>query len=383
MVSPGGHLEMQGGRYRCFLPDPLPPKLNLSHGLIRRCEDVAHLLGQVQMGRRMMPNATVLIYGSLRREAVASSTIEDTVASPEELAIFESTGRAERGAVREVSNYASALEYGVGQVPQRPISSALIREMHEILMRDARGHDQAGRFKVAQNYIARRKTDPIEKAIFVPPPPERTSEMVTSLADYMEAGQEEPKLIQVALAHYQFETIHPFGDGNGRVGRLLIILHLMRLGLLPEPLIYPSASFERTRDEYYSRLQAVREEGEWEPWITYFLDVIAEAAKEAVDLATLLLRLQDAISQRTEDLRRADSTSRVLRAFFEDPFMTVSDVARKMGIAYNTASRAVEILVEAKILRPVTGSSFKTLYTCGPLYDLLFVGPETVREYLA
>ena len=158
-----------------------------------------------------------------------------------------------------MSNYRIALEEGVEAVRDREISPALIREIHATLMKDARDRDEAGRFKAKQNFIGRRPSDPIENAIFVPPSPQETPALMRDLCDHVESSLDEPRLVQVALTHFQFETIHPFGDGNGRVGRLLILLRLIRTGLLDDPLVYPSAYFERTRDEYYARLQAVRE----------------------------------------------------------------------------------------------------------------------------
>ena len=369
-------------RYRCFSPHPLPPDIVYSPAVLHRCEAVAHRLGMVQMGKQMLPNAEVLTYASFRAEAIASSTIEDTVASPDELALFESGDVPHRNQVREVSNYRIALEEGVQAVRERTISPALIRELHATLMRDARGRDEAGQFKTQQNFIGRRMGDSIIDAIFVPPSPQETPALMRDLCDYIESTPDEPRLIQVALTHFQFETIHPFGDGNGRVGRLLILLQLIRTGLLDDPLVYPSAYFERTRDEYYSRLQAVRVDGDWDGWISYFLDALDHQAREAVTLASLLLKLQGRLRDQARSFTQANATLRALEAYFARPAMSITTLAETLGVSYNTASTAVATLESHGVLRPLGDAKRGRVYLCGPVYDLLFRGPEAVRESL-
>lgn len=336
----------------------------------------------VQMGKQMLPNAEVLTYASFRTEAIASSTIEDTIASPDELTLFENGDIPHRNQVREVSNYRLALEEGVQAVREREISPALIRELHATLMKDARGKDEAGQFKTRQNFIGRRKGEPIQEAIFIPPPPQETPALMRDLCDYVESSPNEPRLIQVALTHFQFETIHPFGDGNGRVGRLLILLQLIRTGLLEDPLVYPSAYFERTRDEYYARLQAVRVEGDWDGWITYFLDALDQQAKEAVTLASLLLKLQGRLRDQARSFTQANATLRALEAYFARPTMSITTLARTLSVSYNTAATAVSTLERHHVLRPLGEAKRDRIFICGPVYDLVFRGPEAVRGFL-
>ena len=336
----------------------------------------------VQMGKAMLPNAEVLTYASFRAEAIASSTIEDTVASPDELVLFEGGDVPNRNQVREVSNYRIALEEGVLAVRDREISPALIREIHATLMRDARGREEAGRFKTQQNFIGRRMGDSVIDAIFVPPSPQETPALMRDLCDYIEASPDEPRLVQIALTHFQFETIHPFGDGNGRVGRLLILLQLIRTGLLDDPLVYPSAYFERTRDEYYGRLQAVRADGDWDGWITYFLDALDHQAREAVALASLLLRLQGKLREQARSFTQANATLRALEAFFARPAMSITAVAQAIGVSYNTAASAVTTLERHHVLRPLGDMKRGKIYLCGPIYDLVFKGPDAVQDFL-
>jgi len=240
-VVPGARRRSQRG-HSVFIPNILPPQLDLSVETERLIEDATHLLGQVEMCRTLLPNADLLIYSSLQREALASSTIEGTIASADELVRYQALQHSEREAVREVANYGYALEWGVEQLVSRPPGTVLILGLHERLLHRVRGESQAGRFKEQQNYIGTHPEKAIEDAIFVPPAPENIDALVRDLERYINLENHEARVVQCALVHYQFETIHPFHDGNGRVGRLLIILQMIQLNLLSAPLIYPSAS---------------------------------------------------------------------------------------------------------------------------------------------
>ncbi len=253
-----------------FVPNSLPPNLTMTKKLTHRVEEATYLLGQVEMCRTLLPNANLLIYSPLQNEALASSTIEGTIASPQELVLFQVSQRYERQAAKEVANYATALEWGCSELPERPITTRLILGLHQRLLCDVRGASAVGRFKAYQNAIGSHQDDPIEKAVFVPSPPESVNGLMSDLERYFNLENAEQKVIQCALAHYQFETIHPFADGNGRVGRLLIILHMIQLGLLSAPLIYPSVYFERNRQSHYQCLQGVRDRNDWESWIRLF-----------------------------------------------------------------------------------------------------------------
>lgn len=363
--------------HACFVPDPLPPKaLRLSRKTQRLIEDTTHSLGRVDACRSLLPNPDLLQYASLRIEAIASSTIENTVASPEELVLFEATNKAERGQVREVANYGLAHDEGVRLLRERPISVNLLLRIHETLMRGVRGEEYGGRLKTAQNYIAPRKTDPIEFATFVPPSPADTLGLMSGLERYINLDPAEPKVVQVALAHYQFETIHPFADGNGRVGRLLIVLHLISLGLLSAPLLYPSVYFERTRDHYYEELQRVREEGSWEDWIRYFVEGLHEQAQRTLDLVASIQEVQQALRAQVAGVRRHASMSRVLDAFMIDPVRTTRSAASFAGLSFATASSAIDGLIDLGVLREVTGKQRGRVYACKPVLDTVFARPS-------
>jgi Fic family protein len=374
-----GHYILSLAGHRCFIPNPLPPNLSLSGSTQRKVGEVMHLLGQVQAFRRLLPSVEVLIYGSLRREAIASSTIEGTVASADELVLFELQGTSPRSAVREVANYAVALQRGQELIRSRPVSLNLILELHSVLLAGVRGQGAAGRLKVGQNHIGSRPNEPIELASFVPPRPELTQELMSDLEKYVNLDPMEPPLVQVALTHYQFETIHPFADGNGRVGRLLMILHLMQLGLLDAPLVYPSVYIERTKPRYIDALQGVREQGDWETWIEYFLEVMEAQAKETLTVAEMLLQLRERVRNDIARGRKVVSVEGALDAFFHSPVLTARDLQRRMMVSYNTAKSAIDALIEAGLVEQLGDQARNRAFLCRPLFDLLFYGSSAIE----
>jgi Fic family protein len=372
-ASPGRYqLSPQG--HRLFYPDLLPPHFDVDPTVAAGIEEATHLLGQVEMCRTLLPNPGLLVYGSLRREALASSTIEGTIASPEELLLFQAVQRPDREAVREVANYATALEWGCEQLADLPISTRLILGLHERLLRGVRGAGTAGRFKDAQNFIALRSDAQIEEAVFVPPPPDRVAELMSDLEHYINLDTAGPRILRCAVAHYQFETIHPFGDGNGRVGRLLIILHLIQLRLLSQPLIHPSVFLERTRDQYYQLLQDVRDSGAWNQWVGYFAGGMAEQARETIEFAQTTLRLRQEVRERVSNVRRRASVAAVVDAFFHEPVLSITEISKRVGLAYNSVAGALKVLKEHRIVAEISDSRKRRVWACTPLLRVLFSG---------
>jgi Fic family protein len=370
--TPGAYEPSLWG-YETFVPDPLPPPLSLSSTVEREIENAVHLLGQVEMCRTLVPNADLLTYSSLRREALASSTIEGTIASPDELVRFEVSQSSDREAVREVANYTDALEWGVQQLERLPIVTRLILGLHERLLKGVRGATNAGRFKVQQNWIGPHRNAPIEEATFVPCAPEDTINLIGMLERYINLESSEPKLAQCALVHYQFETIHPFGDGNGRVGRLLIVLQLIQLELLSAPLIYPSVYFERNRDEYYALLQKVREQGAWDEWIGFFVRGIQQQCHETITFTQHILRLREELPQIIGNVRRRASLSAVLDAFFYDPTLSVQEIQKRANISsYHTVRSALKELEDRGMVYEITGRQRGKVYACMPVLDAIF-----------
>ncbi len=371
VVTSGEYIQSLAGR-KCFIPHPLPPALSLPQEIQRLIADIRGLLGEVKIYGQLLPSASVLIYGSLRREAIASSTIEGTVASPEELLQYESGRVGEREAVREVANYRSALERGVDSVRDSRLSLNMILGLHSELMRGVQGMELAGSLKSSQNFIGGTLNRSIDEAIFVPAPPERTRELLEQMLAYTNSEQIEDPIVQVALVHYQFETIHPFGDGNGRMGRLLIILHLMQLGILDKPLIYPSAYIEKHRDEYYASLQGVRDHANWLQWIEFFLRTLEAQAQETIRVSSKLLELRSQIRSDIPSRARSASVEAVLSSFFEEPISSPSDIAARVGLSYNTVRKSLESLENEGIVFRIPRHKRSASFGCAPLLKILF-----------
>lgn len=355
-----------------FVPGDLPPRLDLTGDIGRQVEEVVHLLGRVEASRDLLPNANLLIYGSLQREALASSTIEGTIASADELVLFQVSRSSSREAVREVSNYREALEWGYQEIESKLLTTNMVLGLHARLMEGVRGEQSAGRFKEFQNAVGTRPGQPIEEAIFVPPAPREVPDLMNKLERYINSENAEPKIVQCALAHYQFETIHPFPDGNGRVGRLMIVLHLISLGLLSAPLIYPSVYFEKTRDEYYAALQGVRERGEWNVWIEYFASGVEQQCRETIQLTRTILGLQERLKGEVAHVRRRHSAEAVLGVFFEAPVLTVKEISDRANISLGAARAALEDLGEMGTVREITGKQKGRVYACEPLLKVIF-----------
>ncbi|MBP8251272.1 MAG: Fic family protein [Herpetosiphon sp.] len=372
-TTAGRYIQSLAG-YRTFVPNRLPPPLTITPELARLIETTIHALGRVEMCRTLLPNIDLLIYSSLQREAIASSTIEGTIASVDELVRFQALETAERQAVREVANYVNALVWGCEQLQTRPISANMMLGLHERLLDDVRGANQAGQFKRLQNYIGSHVEGGINAAIFVPPPPEFVQDLIDDLEAYINAENRESRLVQCALAHYQFETIHPFHDGNGRVGRLLIILQLIQLGLLTAPLIYPSVYFERRRETYYQLLQSVREQSLWEDWLIFFVTGIKNQCDETIQLTQLILDLREQLRQTIINARRKATMNEVLNAFFQHPLRSVREISDHTHLAHTTIQPALDDLSDLGIVEEITGRQRGRMYVCRPILHAIMGG---------
>lgn len=347
-----------------FVPPPLPPALDTGGQLSVLNGRAERAVGQLGGIGFRLPNPYVLIGPFIRREAVLSSRIEGTEASLTDLVAFEATPRARAvpADVHEVSNYVQALTWGLTPEQKLPLSLRLIRELHRILMTDVRGQERTpGEFRTYQNHIGRPGSK-IEDAIFVPPPPADMQRCLHEFENYLHADSGLPDLVRLAAIHYQFEAIHPFGDGNGRVGRLLISLLLVKQGILPEPFLYLSAFFERLRSDYYSLLLGVSLEGAWEPWIAFFLDGVADQAADAVRRSTRLLELRDEYSARLLRARGSPLPVRLLDELFSSVALTIPRAVQILGVTPPAASKAVARLEQAGIVREVTGRERYRLY---------------------
>jgi Fic family protein len=351
MRGPTGRYEVNsstGEEVRAFIPDPLPPAaldlLTSDHALM---EQANRALGRLDGFARVLPDPALLVYGYIRREAVLSSQIEGTQSSLSDLLAYENEEApgVPTDDVREVSNYVRALEYGLARLGTLPLSIRLLREIHGQLLEASRGGDKApGELRRSQNWIGGTRPG---NAAFVPPPPHRVMESFGALELFLQNQPEAfPTLMKAALAHVQFETIHPFLDGNGRLGRLLITLLLVSEGAIAQPLLYLSLFFKTHREEYYSLLQRVRTEGVWEEWLRFFLRGVNEVAVSAVTKATRLLDLftSDRLTIESKLGRKASSALRVHEQLQKTPFVKIPELAARLHISKPTIATALEEL---------------------------------------
>ena len=362
--------------YRAFHPDPLPPALTWTPKLVRALSDADQLLGRLAGEGRRLPNPHLLIRPFVQREAVFSSRIEGTQSTLGELLAAEAGAAVARSPedLREVGNYVAALEHGIARLKTLPLSVRLVRELHEKLMTGVRGdHATPGELRRSQNWIGPPGST-LAQATYVPPPHE---DMLDDLGAWEKFLHDEtlPPLIQTALVHYQFEAIHPFLDGNGRVGRLLITLLLMQRGVLPLPLLYLSAFFEATRRDYYDGLRAVTERSAWEDWLLYFLNGVARQSEDALSRAE---RINQQLDQWRERVSRTGSgvALRLLDLLGTNPFMTVRKAEAQLGVAYNTAAAALRRLVQLRIVKQISEARRDRVFCAQALLDILEEPPR-------
>lgn len=380
--SPHGSRIRCAGGYRAYVPAPLPPTVAWSAGLAAGLSAADRAVGRLAGEGRRLPNPHLLIRPFVRREAVLSSRIEGTQATLGELLASEAGAAVERSPedLREVGNYVAALEYGVDRLCKLPLSLRLVRELHERLMRGVRGDAATpGEFRRSQNWIGPAGCT-LAEASFVPPPPERLMDCLGAWEKFLH-DDSLPPLVHAALAHSQFEAIHPFLDGNGRVGRLLITLLLVEKGVLPSPLLYLSAWFEATRPEYYARLSGVTERGEWEEWLAYFL---AGAAGQAEDALGRIQRIDALLSHWRGKLARSPSRmpDKAIDLFAENPFWTVKKLAGRLDVAFTTAQRAIDQLESADIVALAGEGKRNRVYRAGALLAILEDPPTLGRRKL-
>jgi Fic family protein len=345
---------------RAFVPAALPPDppLDLSGARSRLLERATIAVGRLDSITTLLPDPQLFLYAYVRREAVVSSQIEGTQSSLSDLLLFEldEAPGVPFGDVVEVSNYVGALEHGVARLREGfPLSARLVREMHGALLARGRGSEKApGEFRRSQNWIGGSRPG---NAHFVPTPPALVPEAISALERFLhEEHAAYPVLVTAALAHVQFESIHPFLDGNGRIGRLMIPLLLHQAGLLRQPLLYLSLYLKQHRDDYYRLLDRVRATGDWETWLDFFLDGVATTATGAVDTAQRLVGMfADDVARVRMGGRLAASMAGVLQALREHPVLTLNEAARRAKTTFPTASKAMLALVGLRIARELTG----------------------------
>lgn len=349
----GQLIPISEGGY-AFVPNPLPPEnLTWDSELVEMLSTADRALGELAGIGRSLPNPHLLVRPFLRREAVLSSRIEGTQASLSDVLAYEAVQLPLFDApddVKEVHNYVRTLEYGLERMSSLPVSLRLIRELHGILMEGVRGEQfRAGDFRQGQNFIGPPGSH-LASATYVPPPPKEMMEALQNLEFYINEPSNLPPLIRLGLIHYQFEAIHPFPDGNGRLGRLLISLLLCSWSLLPQPLLYLSVFFEANRPDYYANLRGITEKGRWNTWLSFFLIGISS---QAVDAAARVKRINDLRENYRQRFQQGRSSARLLQVvdlLFARPLVTVRTVEAELGLPYPTAERYIDELVKQGIL---------------------------------
>ena len=363
LASRAGTYQRQPTGYRAFIPAPLPPEppVTLSGDLQRLLSQADLALGRLDGSIQTLPNPDLFVFMYVRKEAVLSSQIEGTQSSLQDLLAAEAqlTTPDTPKDVDEVVNYVAAMNHGLSRLPDLPVSMRLIREIHEKLLDGVRGSRLTpGELRHTQNWIGPGGCT-LNEATFVPPPPDVVPQALGDLEKFLHAQSDLPLLIKIGLAHAQFETIHPFLDGNGRVGRLLITFLLCESGVLHKPVLYLSHYFKRHRQTYYELLQATRDKGAWEDWLQFFLRGVAEVSVQATETSRRILTLRETHRNLiTENLGYAAGNGhRVLERLYVRPIVSVNEVRELTGTTYPAANQLVERLVKIGVLTEITGQA--------------------------
>ena len=369
-TSPAGKVLQCGSgeaAYRAFVPHPLPPTLLSDWNLSRHLSNADRSLSELAGLGRSLPNPNLFVAPFLRREAVLSSRIEGTRSGIDDLYFYEAgqmplpgieVPRPSEADLREVFNYVTALKYGLTRLDTLPVSLRLITELHSHLMKGVRGgHATPGKFRTRQNWIG---GGTINDAVYVPPPVDEMHTALDSFEKYLHKTDDiYPPLVRLAFIHYQFEAIHPFVDGNGRIGRLLLSLLLISWNLLPLPLLYLSAYFERNRQDYYDLLLAISQKGNWQDWITFFLKGVEEQAQDTIWRIKKLQDLHAEWRSRLGVSRANANTVWLLEHLFENPVITIPQAQKLLKVkSYHTAQQSVEKLLALDILHPLGDEAY-------------------------
>lgn len=374
--------DVGGELVQAFIPAKLPPDPPLDLDSLQEALARAHLaLGRLDGLSRLLPDPRIFLYSYVRKEAVLSSQIEGTQSSIADLMRFEAEnapGLPEDGDVVEVSNYVRAMNHGLKRLRDDnfPLSNRLLREIHEELLSRGRGSDKRpGEFRQSQVWIGGTRPG---NAHFVPPPTHAVQDCMGDLEKFLHSnGDRLPMLVRAGIAHVQFETIHPFLDGNGRMGRLLITFMLINAGMISEPLLYLSLFFKQHRQAYYDLLDGVRRTGNWEAWLDFFLQGVAETAEGAESTAQRLLQSFNMDERRIQqEVRAPASALRVHQALKEYPMASIQSVMERTGLSFNAASSGMKILEELEIAQEVTGQRRNRLFGYQQYMDVLYEGTE-------
>ena len=375
---PRGHFQRQTTGYRAFMPENLPPDpaVTLAPEMIQLLSEADRNLGRLDGMTLTLPNPDMFVFMYVRHEAVLSSQIEGTQASLIDVLQYENDFQSAKNPqdLEEVFNYIAAMNMGLDRLRELPLSLRLIREIHERLMQGVRGQNRnPGEFRTSQNWIGPPGCS-LAQASYIPPPPEQMMTSLDNLEKFLHRDEDHiPFLVKVGIVHAQFETIHPFLDGNGRIGRLLITFLLCDAGIMKWPCLYISHYFKKYKSEYYARLQDTREKGDWEGWIKFFLRGVSDVAQKATTTASEILQVRENIQQKiSRELTRAGAghALTLLPRLFYRPVMSVQQISETINTTYATANYLVSDLVRIGILTEITGWGRNRRFRFAPYLDL-------------
>jgi Fic family protein len=369
--SPSGKLVRVTGGYWAFVPNALPPAIEWDTELVSQVSKADLAVGTLSGLGETLPNPHLLIYPFIRREAVLSSRIEGTQSSLSDLLLFEATQVEKQRDVKEVQNYVRAMEYGLKRLDELPLSLRFIRELHGILMEGVRGqHATPSEFRQSQNWVGSAGAF-LGEATYVPPPVPEMQECLNQLEKFLHARTRLPPLVEAALVHYQFEAIHPFLDGNGRIGRLLATLLLCQRNVLSKPLLYLSAFFEKHRLEYYELLLKVSQSSQWRKWIEFFLQAVTEQSNDAVSRSRHLLELLRDYSQLAREKHLPPTAGQLVELIFMKPVLNAKTAQELLKVSYPSAQYALTSLENAGILTEITGRKRAKAYAAKEILKAL------------
>ena len=375
-----GRYVNQPTGYRAFVPKPLPPApaLRQDAELASLLSAADHRLGRLDGVATTLPNPDLFVAMFVHKEAVLSSQIEGTQASRDDVLEFEAGAASADlpGDVAEAVNHVSAMNYGLERIKELPLSLRLMKEIHKRLLEHVRGGEkESGEFRRSQNWVGPMGTS-LTEAMYVPPSVDDMNRAMGDLESFLHDRRPLPPLIKCGLVHSQFETIHPFLDGNGRMGRLLITFLLCQQGILERPLLYLSYFFKRNRMEYYDRLQAVRDTGDWEGWMKFFLRGVIEVSSESAVTVRDILALRGVHTELLQKNLRTANSLRLLDRLYDRPVTSVSDVAKYLGVTFNAANTLVGKFCDLGLLIVTTGGARRRRFAYDPYISLLRAGTE-------
>lgn len=372
MNERAGHYQTQPTGYKAFIPQNLPPQpaLVIGDSLKKLLVLTEQKLAELNGIGFSLPNPDLFIMMAIRKEALLSSQIEGTQATMTDVLTYETWAEVDNlDDVQEVVNYIKALHHGIARLDKLSLCMRIIKECHEILLNSLRGQEKTpGEFRKSQNWIGQS----LKNALFVPPPHTQVPEMIGNLEKFINQEGPLPLLIKCALIHYQFETIHPFLDGNGRIGRLLIDLFIHWKGLLHKPLIYTSLFFKQNRQEYFDRLMMIRTSGDFEQWIEFFLKSMLWSTEHAIEKIKQILLLQERLKQKILKEKKASLRSiQLLDILFASPLTTINDMAEKLGISFQAASEQAKLFLGLGILEELTGQKRSRRFAFAPYLKIV------------